>query len=59
MKFKIQGNDYGISGVYITYQVIRLTMDGETKDYVVNNNDSSGANLSTGEKYPGGFEPIE
>jgi hypothetical protein len=58
LTFQIQGNDYGISAVYITYQVIRLTLNGMTKDYVVTNPPSSGANLPDGNPYPGGFKPI-
>jgi len=58
LQFEIQGNDYGISAVYITYQVIRLVLDGQTKDYVVTNPASSGAMLPDGSSYPGGFKPV-
>jgi hypothetical protein len=58
LEFEIQGNDYGISAVYITYQVIRLALNGITKDYVVTNPPSSGAMLPSDDKYPGGFKPI-
>lgn len=58
LDFEIQGNDWGISAVYITYQVIRLVLNGETKDYVVTNPASSGAQLPDGNTYPGGFRPV-
>ena len=58
LDFSIQGNDYGISAVYITYQVIRLALNGATKDYVVANSASSGAMLPDGNPYPGGFKPV-
>lgn len=58
LEFEIQGNDYGISAVYITYQVIRLALNGQTKDYVVTNPASSGAMLPDGNQYPGGFKPV-
>jgi hypothetical protein len=58
LQFEIQGNDYGISAVYITYQVIRLALNGQTKDYVVTNPASSGAMLPDGSAYPGGFKPV-
>jgi hypothetical protein len=44
--------------VYVTYQVIRLTLNGMTKDYVVTNPPSSGAMLPDGNPYPGGFKPV-
>lgn len=56
LKFQIQGNDWGQSSVFITYQVIRLVMDGKTKDYVVTNNNSAGANNADGSSYGGGFK---
>jgi hypothetical protein len=58
LEFELQGNDYGITAVYITYQVIRLALNGQTKDYVVANPASSGANLPDGSSYPGGFKPV-
>jgi mRNA-degrading endonuclease HigB of HigAB toxin-antitoxin module len=58
LEFEISGNDYGISSVFITYQVIRLQLAGQTKDFVVTNPPSSGASLPDGSKYPGGFKPI-
>lgn len=58
LEFEIQGNDYGISSVYITYQVIRLEMEGQTKDFVVSNPASAGAVNPDGTKYPGGFKPV-
>lgn len=57
LKFTIQGNDWGQSSIFITYQVIRLVMDGVTKDYVVTNNNSAGANNADGSSYGGGFKP--
>lgn len=57
LTFTLQGNDYGITSVFITYQVIRLVVDGITKDYVVTNNASSGAVDPTGAPYQG-FKPI-
>ncbi len=58
LDFTIQGNDYGISAVFITYEVIRVVYNGITKDCVVTNNDSSGAVTPDGDKYPGGFKPV-
>jgi hypothetical protein len=57
--FTIQGNDYGISSVFITFEVIRLVLNGETKDYVVTNPASTGANNADGSTYQGEFKPIE
>ncbi|MCK8481041.1 hypothetical protein [Psychroserpens algicola] len=56
LDFTLQGNDWGQTAVYITYKVIRLTVDGVNKDYVVTNNASAGANNSDGSKYQGGFK---
>jgi hypothetical protein len=57
--FTIQGNDYGVSSVFITFEVIRLVIDGVTKDYVVSNPASAGANLPDGSQYPGNFAPVK
>jgi hypothetical protein len=56
--FEIQGNDYGISSVFLTFEVIRLVLNGVSKDYVVSNPASSGANLSDGSPYPSIYKPI-
>lgn len=58
LEFEIQGNDYGINAVFITYEVIRITYNGMTKDFVVTNNDSAGAKTPEGDNYPGGFKPV-
>lgn len=58
LEFQIQGNDFGISSVYITYQVIRLTLAGVTKDFVTTNPANAGAVNPDGSTYPGGFKPI-
>lgn len=58
LDFMIEGNDYDINSVYITYEVIRLTINGVSKDYVVTNNASSGAMTPSGDKYPGKFQPV-
>ncbi len=58
LKFEIQGNDFGISSVFITYDVIRLTIDGVSKDFIVNNANSAGANNQDGTKYNGGFKAV-
>ncbi|VTR97895.1 unnamed protein product [Gemmata massiliana] len=58
LEFEIQGNDWGVNAVYITYQVIRLVLNGVTKDYVVTNPPSSGAQLPDGSPYQGGFKPV-
>jgi hypothetical protein len=56
--FQIQGNDYGINSVFITFQVIRLQLNGQTKDYVVSNSNSAGAVTPSGSPYPGEFKPV-
>jgi hypothetical protein len=53
--FTIQGNDYGQNSVFITFEVIRLSIAGVTKDFVVTNPASSGANNSDGSTYQGQF----
>ena len=53
--FTIQGNDFGIESVFITFQVIRMVLNGVTRDYVVTNPASAGANNADGTKYQGGF----
>lgn len=58
LNFEIQGNDYDISSVFITYEVIRVVYNGVSKDIVVTNNDSSGATTPDGDKYPGKFKPV-
>lgn len=58
LEFEIQGNDFGVSSVLITYQVIRLQLDGVTKDFVTTNSDNSGAVNPDGSTYPGGFKPV-
>ncbi len=59
LNFILQGNDYGITSVYVYYQVIRLVIDGVTQDYVVTNPQSSGAGTPSGDPYPGEFQPID
>ncbi|MEL6721423.1 MAG: hypothetical protein AAFP82_22180 [Bacteroidota bacterium] len=58
LEFEIQGNDYGINSVFITYEVIRVTYKGVSKDYVVTNSASAGAMTPSGDQYPGGFKPV-
>ncbi|MEM7218011.1 MAG: hypothetical protein AAF515_06570 [Pseudomonadota bacterium] len=58
-KFTIQGNDYGVNSVFITLEVIRLEMDGVTKDFVVNNSSSLGANNADGSAYQGEFKAVD
>ena len=58
LNFTLQGNDYGITSVFITYQVIRMVIDGETKDYVVTNSNRAGAASPDGSSYPGKFTPV-
>jgi len=53
--FTIQGNDYGIESVFITFQVIRIVMNGITRDCVVTNPASAGANNTDGTPYQGTF----
>ena len=53
--FTIQGNDYGITSVFITFEVIRLVIDGVSRDYVVTNPASAGANNADGTPYQGQF----
>ena len=55
VNFEIQGNDYGIESVFITFQVIRMVLNGVTKDYVVTNPPSAGANNADGSPYQGKF----
>lgn len=57
INFTIHGNDWGQASVFITMQVIRMVMNGETRDFVVANSASTGANNPDGSKYQGGFEP--
>lgn len=54
--FTIQGNDYGITSVFITFEVIRLTLDGVSKDYVVTSPAAAGANNADGSSYQGKFK---
>lgn len=58
LEFEIQGNDYGINAVFITFEVIRVVYSGITKDFVVSNPASSQAITPDGNPYPGGFKPI-
>ncbi|PWI04866.1 hypothetical protein DIZ27_42700 [Streptomyces sp. NWU339] len=58
MKFRIQGNDFGINEFVVGFTTLRIDMDGQTKFFIVPNNASAGAQLPTGGQYPGGFEPI-
>lgn len=55
VKFDIQGNDYGVESVFITFQVIRLVVNGVTKDFVVNTPAAAGANNADGSQYQGNF----
>lgn len=59
LEFTLQGNDFGLTAIFITYEVIRLELNGQTKDFVVRNPQSAGASTPTGEPYPGEFQPIE
>ncbi|PYG87467.1 hypothetical protein LY28_02137 [Ruminiclostridium sufflavum DSM 19573] len=59
LSFMIQGNDYDINSVFICYEVIRLVVNGVTKDFVVTNPSSSSAMSPDGSAYPGGFKPVE
>ena len=56
LTFIIEGNNYGINTVFITYNVIRIEYEGETKDYVATNPPNAGAVLPDGTDYPGGFK---
>ena len=58
LKFSIQGNEYDINSVFICYEVIRLVVNGETRDFVVTNPESASAKSPDGSDYPGGFKPI-
>jgi hypothetical protein len=58
LTFELQGNDFGITAVFITYQVIRMQLNGVTKDFVVTNPESAGAASPDGTKYPGDFIPV-
>lgn len=53
--FTIQGNDYGVESVFITFEVIRLVIAGVTKDFVVTNPAAAGANNADGSQYQGKF----
>jgi hypothetical protein len=53
--FTIQGNDLGVQSVFITFEVIRVVYAGITKDFVVTNPASCGANNSDGSTYQGTF----
>jgi hypothetical protein len=59
LEFTLTGNDRGITSVFIYYEVIRIKFNGETKDFVATNPQSSGAVSPDGSPYPGGFTPIE
>jgi hypothetical protein len=58
LEFTLQGNDHGITSVFIYYETIRIKFNGQTKDFTVTNPDSSGAVSPDGSPYPGGFQPI-
>lgn len=58
LSFTIQGNDYDINTIFICYEVIRLVVDGETKDFVVTTPSSAAALSPDGSAYPGGFKPV-
>jgi hypothetical protein len=51
LKFKVKGNDKGISKVWIGFAVLRVTTDTTTKDYSVTNKNSAGATDEKGNKY--------
>ncbi|WP_157571437.1 hypothetical protein [Kocuria rosea] len=53
LKFTLYGNNEGVVTVFIYYDIIRITMDGQTKDYMVTNPASSGAVTPGGVIYPG------
>lgn len=56
--FEIEGNDYDINSVYITFEVIRLVVNGETRDFVVSNAQSTTPVTPDGNNYPGGFKAV-
>lgn len=58
LNFKLQGNDRQITSVFITYEVIRLVVDGVIKDYVVTNPNSASPKNEDGSDYPGGFKAV-
>lgn len=58
LKFRLQGNDFGITAVYITQEAIRTQIAGSTKDFVTSNPENAGAVSPDGSPYPGGFEPL-
>jgi hypothetical protein len=58
LTFQLQGNDFGVTAVYITYAVIRLISNGVTKDFVTTNAASAGAANADGSPYAGKFTPI-
>ncbi|WP_437561146.1 hypothetical protein [Sorangium sp. So ce542] len=58
LDFIIQGNNYSIGSVFVTYETIRLRYRGQTKDFVVINKQSAGATTPDGSPYPGGFQAV-
>lgn len=55
VSFQIEGNDFGIAGVYFTCRVIRLKFKGISKDFLVTSPSAIEAVTPEGQKYPGGF----
>lgn len=58
LKFRLTGNDFGITSVFVTFEAIRTQIAGVTKDFVTNNSENAKAVSPDGSPYPGGFEPI-
>lgn len=58
LKYRIQGNDYGITSVRLGFTTIRIDYEGMTKMFSVPNGASTKAKLDGGEDYPGGFEAV-
>lgn len=54
LEYTLEPNNQGIPAVYIYYHIIRIALNGETKDYIVTNPASSGAVTPDGQQpYPG------
>lgn len=58
LEFELQGNDRGITSVWVYYETIRLKINGVSKDFTVTNGQSSGVTAPDGSPYPGEFTPV-
>lgn len=57
-EFQLQGNDLGITSVFVGFRSLKLEYQGQTKIYTAPNKNNAQVKNQDGSDYPGGFKPV-